>query len=244
MKLIDQDRFWITRRIPKEVWNLMRVNKNKLFLAGGFIRACIANETPNDIDLFAQSKEHAREMANHLTMNGHGLKMVETDNAFTVLGLFVPVQFIHRWTFATPEECVKSFDFTIARAAVWIGDEQDSQDHAILSTFCEESFYPDLAAKRLVYCQPIRNEDAGGSMLRVLKFYQRGYRIPLNSLAAVISRMVVAVDMNQIDAVVASVGSITREQQIAHVMTGMLHEVDPNLDPHTLDRLPCLAGPK
>ena len=43
---------------------------------------------------------------------------------------------------------------------------------------CNIRFYPDLAARRLVYTSPLRNEDAGGSILRVLKFYQRGYRIP------------------------------------------------------------------
>ena len=36
-----------------------------------------------------------------------------------------------------------------------------------------DEFYPDLAARRLVYTAPVRDEEAGGSLLRVRKFIER-----------------------------------------------------------------------
>lgn len=239
-KLTEQDRFWITRRMPHDVWQLLLHNKHKLFLAGGFVRDCISNDKPSDIDIFAGSQDFARMVSTRMVSTGTGLRMIETENAFTVLGGQLPVQFIHRWTFENPAQCVASFDFTIARAAVWIGDEQDSADHAVLSTACDDRFYSDLAAKRLVYCSPVRNEDAGGSMLRVLKFYQRGYRIPLDSLGAVMARMAVAINADRLHGAVGG----NDEEKTATVLTGMLREVDPNLDPHHLAHLPSIRSPQ
>jgi hypothetical protein len=87
-----------------------------------------------------------------------------------------------------------------------------------------------LAAKRLVYRSPIRNEDAGGSMLRVLKYYQKGYRIPLNSLGSVIARIVKAIDFEKVDA--------KNEFQVGKIVTGLLREVDPDIDPLHIAHLP------
>ncbi len=241
-----QDLQWIAQRMPREVWKTLQKERSNVFLAGGFIRSCIANEPVSDLDLFTYSKESAQRMSKNMVDEGHGLKVITTDNAYTVIGLTYPVQFIHRWSFESPVLCVKSFDFTIARAAVWIGNSEPDEK-PILSSFCDERFYEDLAAKRLVYCSPVRNEDAGGSMLRVLKFYQRGYRIPLNSLGAVIARMAKDLNMPHIenkesDGFPAGVESV--EGRIAFVMTGMLREVDPFIDPNHTSHLPTYSGPK
>ncbi len=90
-------------------------------------------------------------------------------------------------------------------------------------SYCIDSYYIDLASKRLRYLSPKRNEDAGGSMIRVLKYYNKGYRIPLDSLASVIARLVQAVDFNRVDA--------KNEIEVAHIITGLLREVDPSIDP-------------
>ena len=93
---------------------------------------------------------------------------------------------------------------------------------------CDPRFYADLAAKRLVYRSPERNEDAGGSMLRVLKFYQRGYRIPLDSLGAVIARLIQGVK----DPI------LLNEPKLARTLSGLLREVDPDIDPNHIAHLP------
>lgn len=240
-RLTDEDMYWLKRRLPAPVHGILRTNKHSAFVAGGFIRSCIAGEEVNDIDIFTATNDQARAISTTLVSRSTGLRMVETDNAFTVVGLTYPVQFIHRWSFDNPQKCVESFDFTIARAAIWYGDEQDSSRHPILSSCCDERFYSDLAAKRLIYCAPIRNEDPGGSMLRVLKFYQRGYRISLDSLGRVMARMTMVVKgADKIDFI--SPENRFTEEQVGCIYEGMLREVDPDIDPEHLANLPGIQS--
>ena len=219
MTLMWHDLQWCLRRAPSVVLQALKDNPNNLFVAGGFIRGCIANEDLSDIDLFATTKECAQICAAGLADQGHRLH--KTDNAITVKGYRLPVQFITRWLFDGPENLIASFDFTIAMSAFW-------WDGARWCSIAHDRFYPDLAAKRLIYTSPVRIEEAGGSMLRVLKFYQRGYRIPLDSLGAVIARLQSAVRQDE----------VRTEEQLARVLSGLLREVDPNVDPTHLSHLP------
>lgn len=229
--LVWHDLQWCLRRTPKHLLEALKKAGNTVFVAGGFIRSCVAHEPVNDIDCFAQSKDAAKAFALGL-VDGKEDRLLETENAFTVRsGRGLTIQVIHRWTFQTPEECIASFDFTIACAAFWwVSTPTESvPEHGKWQSAVDPRFYPDLAGKRLIYLSPIRNEDAGGSMLRVLKFYQRGYRIPIDSLGSVIARLVVGVD------------KCLRmpEEKIARVVTGLLREVDPNIDPSHVAHLPA-----
>jgi len=218
---------WALRRCPKQVLELLKDNPKKLFIAGGYVRSIVANEDVADIDLFCGSKVEAKEFADHLVKNAAEKevrnRLHETDNAFTVRGFRLPLQIIHRWTFAKPEDCLMSFDFTIAMGLIYNDGEK-------FVGICHPQFYQDLAAKRLIYTKPIRNEDAGGSMLRVLKFYQRGYRIPLASLGAVMARMTIKIRDNS--------EACRDEGEMARVLTGLLREVDPDIDPSHIAHLP------
>lgn len=211
--LLDEDVKWLVRRLPNDVRETLIAVGEGIFVAGGFIRACIAHEPVNDVDLFMRSPDAAKLAAAALAKSRGGTAH-ETDNALTVRGK-PPVQFIHRWTFQSPDECVTSFDFTIARAAVWHSSEG-------WQSTCDPRFYADLAAKRLTYCSPVREEAAAGSLLRVLKFYQRGYRIPLDSLADVMGRVFRGI--NEETRLANAPGGLER------VILGMLHEVDPLVD--------------
>ena len=216
-ELLKEDLNWCLRRLPKDVFVLLKARENQLFIAGGFIRACIANEKPNDIDCFTIGKEYSELYANLL--KGDKYKLMETDNAYTVFGKgILSTQFIHKWCFDKPEDVLPSFDFTIARAIIWYDGEWKS--------LCDERFYPDLAAKRLVYCSPKRIEEVGGSMLRVLKFYQQGYRIPLESLGAVIARIMTGIDRDRLED--------NDEKDWAYILSGLLREVDPSIDPNRI----------
>jgi hypothetical protein len=222
MELLKEDLRWCLLKMPKVVFNLMKERGKDVMLAGGFIRSCIANEPINDIDLFTSNTDKAELYAKTVA---NGNKIIETDNAYTVLGVSkMAIQFINRWTFDKPEDILPSFDFTIAKAAIWFDGEWKS--------LCDDRYYQDLAAKRLIYCSPKRNEAAGGSILRVLKFYQRGYRIPLDSLASVVSRL-----MGGIKFEIA-----TDENAWASAITGLLHEVDPAIDPTRSAHLPATHG--
>ena len=209
------------RRLPKQLRTLLREQGNRLFVAGGFIRAVIAGEQVSDIDVMSANKKCA-DASTDLLAEAMGKPSVhESDNAYTLRVRPVPIQFIHRWTFATPEDGIASFDFTIAKAAIWYerkpGVYPDMGDwHSI----CADTYYDDLAAKRLVYTSPVRIEEAGGSLLRVLKFYQRGYRIPLSSLSAVIARLVKSLEFD------VPVHELP-ECRTSEIIAALLRDVDP-----------------
>jgi len=198
------------------------LKKEQVIVAGGYIRACILNEPINDIDLFVKDKEYAGQVAMGLVGNDPK-RLITTNNAITIKGMKYPIQFITRWVFDNTSAILQSFDFTICQAMFW-WDQSDNKWHSCVS----ETFYQDLAAKRLIYTEPIREEEAGGSMLRVLKYYQRGYRITIDSFAAVITRLAAGVEHD--DRTVDRNGRIITDQ-FHRVIRGLLHEVDPNIDP-------------
>ena len=215
------DLAWAVRRLPANVRDLLKKHGPKVFLAGGYLRATVANEKVSDIDLFCPSKDYGEACAKELAGDG---KPHVTPNAFTVRTKPIPTQFITRWTYESPLACLAHFDFTVAQAAIWWAGEPTNR----WESACSARFYADLAAKRLVYLAPQRNEDAGGSMLRVLKFYQKGYRIPLDSLGAVVARLCTGVrDDGWRD-----------EYHAARIITALLVEVDPSVDPDHIAHLP------
>jgi len=188
---------------------MMIKHGTKIIIAGGYIRSVITGERISDVDVFAGDKTASEILATELQGNSSFYK---SDNAFTVRGLALPVQFIFRWVFDNPISVMESFDFTICQSAFWYDSEKKKWD-----SVCSERFYQDVASRRIIYLSPIRNEDAGGSILRVLKYYQRGYRIPLDSLAAIMARLYAAIDIEK----------ASENGRVAVVIAGLLYEVDP-----------------
>lgn len=214
--LMDGDLHFVMARVPGDIRKL--VKERGLFLAGGFIRATIAGERPSDIDLFGPTKELLELCALNLTEARKG-RHHDTDNAFTVLAPpRMPVQFIHRWMYSHgiigAAKLLSEFDFTICQAVIWWED-------AKWNSMVSERFYADLAARRLYYTFPQREEDAGGSMLRVRKFLERGYHIQAGALGAVIARIAMGVRWDEIGTGESS------ERHAAKVITGLLRQVDP-----------------
>lgn len=210
-KLSQDDLHFVVRRIPKDIREL--VQSRALLIGGGFIRETIAGNTINDIDLFGVTDEQLQGAAEAIATSREGSRKFSTNNAITVLAPpRTPLQFITRWKFAEPSKLVESFDFTVCQAVVWFNAGEQAWESLI-----GDRFYQDLAARRLVYTFPVRDEEAGGSMLRVRKFLTRGYNIQASSLAGVIAR------------VAGGVHSWTTldERERARVVTGLLHEVDP-----------------
>lgn len=246
-KLTHADLQWCLLRCPKFILEILKKYPGQVYIAGGFIRAAIAREEIADVDIFVPSVEVADRLAKEFLTDEKGFKIegarpYKTDNAITILGRGkLTPQIVHRWTFDRPEDCVHSFDFTVACAAFWWAEDREVHDGyarqpAGWQSLCDERFYPDLAAKRLIYRQPIRNEDAGGSMLRVLKFYQKGYRIPVDSLGAVIARLCRGVRAEHgwtLD------DTFRNESKLGEILTGLLHEVDPAIDPKHVAHLPA-----
>jgi hypothetical protein len=229
-QLAWHDLQWCLRRAPLVLLETLQKHGPLIIVAGGYVRSCVTGEDINDIDLFVGSKTFAMQVAGELA-NGELKRIHATDNAFTVKGHKCAIQVIHRWTFDTPEAAILSFDFTIARAAFWwVLPQADINIAGKWASVCDSRYYSDLAGKRLIYCAPDRIEEVGGSMLRVLKFYQRGYRIPLDSLGAVVARLVSGVNPRSL--------AVYDERQMGKVLTGFLREVDPNIDPDHIAHLP------
>jgi hypothetical protein len=220
--LTHTDLHHVLSRVPRDI--LAIVKEQHLFIAGGFIRSVIAGEQSADIDLFGVGKEALKLIALELASKRGG-RFHETDNAFTVLsGHRLPVQFIHRWTYAPHEwnRLLGEFDFTIAKAVIWWVPGMNETEQDKWHSACDERFYSDLAAKRLHYTSPQRQEDAGGSLLRARKFLRNGYNIQANSLAAVVARLFVAVREK-------GDGRMDDEVWVAKILTALLREVDPLL---------------
>jgi len=191
-----------------------------LMLAGGFIRSVIEGSVPKDLDFFGPSREVLENAAIKLA-HAREAKLHYSENAITVITpTRTPVQFITRWMYANPEELVREFDFTICQAVVWWGPFPGTDIQPRWRSICSDDFYADLAAKRLVYTFPQREEAAGGSMLRVRKFLQRGYNIQPASLAGVIARLVKGIEKNT---------AVLPEYELAEQLSFLLFEVDPLL---------------
>lgn len=210
-QLFAEDVQRIVTSLPKDVVRLLKSSNGRLFLAGGYIRARIAGEEVNDIDLWGADLQYLDDQA-VLFAAQRQVRDMKTANAHTILTRGqTPVQFITRWTFAEPGACCESFDFTIASAAVWYKDGWKS--------YCNERFYRDLASKSLTYMSPVRNEDAGGSFMRLQKFIAKGYHISPGNLAKVTARLLQGINR-------AKFYDRSEEWQ-AQVLLGLFREVDP-----------------
>lgn len=231
MKLSNFDLSFCIQRLPRPLYNLMVTKEwhNRIFISGGYIRSVITQEKINDIDIFCKTKDDCIAVAAKLTPKDWNNFV--TDNAITIRTK-PAMQVITRWEFENPDDVALSFDFTICCAAIWHSSDR-------FDSFCIPEFYQDLAAKRLIYRRPVRNEDAGGTLLRVLKYYQRGYRIPLDSLAAVLARLTNYIDPEKM---LNKEKGPQRENELQGLFTALLYEVDPAAQLSTAAFLPKEAN--
>lgn len=126
----------------------------------------------------------AERIANKIA---HPYEPEPSQHAFNIKGLGYPVQVIRIGRPESAQQVLDSFDFSVCRAAIWhvsggIGD------YTGWKSLCHDSFYEDLSAKRLVYCSPV-DEKLGSSLLRLLKFYGKGFTAPNESIAQIVARV-------------------------------------------------------
>jgi hypothetical protein len=244
MELSKSDLHFVLSRCPRDILKMLKEHERKLFLAGGFIRSTIAGEKTSDVDLFGPSQEFLLQVAKDITLERKG-RYFATKNAYTVLAPpRFPVQLITRWVFDDPQRLILSFDFTVCRAVIWAERQADTtimkdgkpntRKNYLFQSAIGEGFYEDLAARRLVYTHPDRVEDAGGSLLRVLKFVKKGYNIQAPSVAGVVARILATLSENGLETEerAEDAGGKTsirriKESWATMVVTGLLREVDP-----------------
>lgn len=180
--LSPHDVRWSVARLPRRVAGLLAALGSRALVGGGHVRASIAKEEGSDVDVFVRDQATADVLVDKL-----GEPDFETQFAFTYFGDHAPIQVVHYWHFKTPDELLEHFDFTVTQAVIW-------RDRSAWAGRCSEHFYPDLAARRLVYTQhegrpPL---EAGGTLLRLLRYAGKGYTAPLTTLAQVASEAVAA----------------------------------------------------
>jgi len=246
MTLTQSDLNFVLMRCPRDIIKLLKDNPGKRFLAGGFIRSTISGDKVSDIDLFGTSKDDLVRIAKDLTLERKG-RYFATDNAITVLSPpRIPVQFITRWTFPILEggddegrgpalRLIESFDFTVCQAVIWAEIipppliEANAEIKPIYKFYslASDFFYPDLAARRLVYTFPQREEEAGGSFMRVIKFIKKGYNVQAPTLAGVVARILSKLTIETFNNSILDKEGKLNEKWAAKVITGLLRQVDP-----------------
>ncbi len=222
-KLRSEDLAWCVKRLPRKVEKVLRDFSCNVTIGGGYIRSCITGDTLKDIDLFVNSEKTAQLINDRLKKEDQ--RTFKTKNAYTIFrGQKPPIQVIKRWLYNRPENVLDDLDFTICCASIWY-------ENGKFRSAIHNSYYADLAAKRLRYTEPSRIEEAGGSLLRVLKYYNKGYRIMLTSFAKTIARCMMSVEdleFKRLSPTGSDNSTWTKEKQLAKIINGLLVEVDPN----------------
>lgn len=177
VRLDDRDLETCVTRLPKTLRALMTVAPGKLVVAGGYIASMVRGEQPRDVDVFCDCVDDAVATAGDLEPGA----VMKNGLVTTIYLGGVPVQFIGAWKFEETGEMLRHFDFTICQAALIFSGRWEG--------FVSARFYPDLAARRLVYtCPP--NAKPISSFHRALKFSRRGYTIEKKSTDLIASAMV------------------------------------------------------
>jgi len=166
--------------LPDSLLNEMKKLGNRVFVAGGCIRAVVARESVNDIDVFTEATIDADKLARKISIHcdpDDSFSTVEedihkTEYSWTIDTKPIQVQIIRAWNYATAQKVIDSFDFTISQAAIW-------WENGSWNSVCSNTFYSDLAARRIRYTgNPVLDgANPLNSALRVLKFYELGYVI-------------------------------------------------------------------
>ena len=220
-ELLRRDVLQVLRILPKDLKELIeadQVGSRRFYIAGGVVLSCVTGEKVNDIDVLCDSRATAKRSADILAAKWNS-KPYGTRNAYTVRNPRGPdVQFIHRWCFENPASVIESFDFTVCQAVVYLVPKVDGGVIRKWEGTCGRSFYKDIAARRLVYTAPNRQEAAGGSMMRAFKYTRKGYYLDLPSLALLIHRVNNGVQRQR----------VTRDKE-ANIILALLEEVDPSM---------------
>lgn len=162
--------------LPREIFGLLQIYANKVFLIGGLIRHAINREPINDIDLACRDPEAYANVVAKLHRDGSSGKGRYT---YTFKHFRPLVQLSHYHYYSSPSDVIGAADFSMAGCAVYHDGNQ-------FRGLCHPSFYADLAAKRLTYLTPPK-PDPYGSLYRAIKMCRKGYSLDQNSLAGILS---------------------------------------------------------
>lgn len=196
--LEDSDIRRVIYKLPNSVRELLRRHPGEVVLAGGFIRAVVSGESPRDIDLFVNSdkRSDSRDWMRDAEVYQHSSEIKENDQDWVIKenGLQLGVQVVWRYPFKNPHEILEQFDYTVTKAAIWfdVGNKNIKSDYIGIY---HERFYQDITRKLLTYSNDRDNEYLM-SIPRLIKYIQKGYHIDPASLAALITKTCLSLDLS------------------------------------------------
>lgn len=168
----------VRRSLPTPVITSMRTHG--LFMAGGYLRSTLVEEKPADIDLFGPDEDTMnRAIEDFLDTNEKATIGFRSRNAVTIYLQGSKIQFILADCRPTLIETVMSFDFTICQAGIMITDE------GAMEMVITDDFLNHTSKNLLRYTRPVRNQEPGAPMRRMLSFVARGFKPDFKSIASV-----------------------------------------------------------
>jgi hypothetical protein len=142
-----------------------------VFVAGGAIRAFhSSSERIKDIDIFFTSEEHFAKAALEIDMESANV-IVEDEKHIKIKNKKYSIDLI-RTVFGNPEEIISKFDFSVCMFAL------DSEYF-----YYEENSFIDLSKKQIMINTITY---PASTLLRLLKYTRKGYRICNNELYKVL----------------------------------------------------------
>lgn len=175
----------INSRLPEYVTKIL--HGYKVFLAGGSLVSHLRDIEVSDYDFFGADSAYLMTVVDDLVSN-HGYNVLKTKNACTLLKSGQkPIQFITRWCFDNAQAVCDSFDFAICRVVCW-------SENGALKYLTDPNFYDDYTGNKVTYLKPKRDEDSAGSLLRAFKYAGKGYKVPQETISAVLARFIRDVD--------------------------------------------------
>jgi hypothetical protein len=176
----------IVKALPSELRDLLVETGPALCVAGGFCRDVMTGHEPKDIDIFSRSKAaltaalDSFDWIEHYTMK----KTANAENFVSDDPERPDIQFITRVFLRDHYNAILSFDFSICQVGVYFDPDKGWVGLA------SEAFLEDLPNFRMRYTAPERDEDPGASLLRMVKFVSRGYKIAEADIAKIVGRFV------------------------------------------------------
>ncbi|MBO8169317.1 MAG: hypothetical protein H0Z35_09070 [Thermoanaerobacteraceae bacterium] len=169
-------------------------------VAGGFIRAYYAGETPSDMDLYFETEECFAQAYEKL-IEWEWKEVAFTDRAVTFVKDGKTVQLI-KYIFGIPQEIIEAFDFTVCAIAVNITADDAGE---LWKEVMHDNFFEHLAGRVLVFTgSPLPL----ASLKRAFKYVKRGYSICDENLVRIIEAINQAVNFED-------------EESVAKHMAGM-----------------------
>lgn len=135
------------------------------FIAGGALTSAFTGQPINDVDFYFKSKEAFMEAVAHAYSDGLWC-VAATDRAVTFISNTDVIQLMHFDFFETAEAIFDAFDYTVCMAAY----DMDKKEFIF-----SENFMKHAAQRHLSFHSGTRYPY--GSLLRVLKYQDRGYKI-------------------------------------------------------------------